>query len=130
MKRLLSQIAGAVLGLWLTTLLVPGVIVRVYPESNFFGFPLTAQWEIFLFLGLVLGLLNYFVKPLLKTISLPLEIITLGLFSLVINAGLIWILDQIFDELTVPLFIPLAYATLITFATSFIIQLILVRNKD
>ena len=36
--------------------------------------------------GLVLGLLNATVKPLLKVISLPVTILTLGLFSLIINA--------------------------------------------
>lgn len=130
MKRLLSQIAGAILGLWLAATFVPGVIVRAYPESSIFGFPLTAQWEIFLLLGIVLGLLNYFLKPLLKTIALPLEIITLGFFTFIIDMGLIWVLAAIFDELYIPLFIPLAYTTLLVWACSLAFQLILVRNKE
>jgi len=40
-------------------------------------------------LGIILGLLNYFVKPILEVISLPLEIITLGLFTFVINIFLV-----------------------------------------
>lgn len=113
MKRLISQIIAAIIGLQLASLFVQGVIVRTYPTSNFFGLSLTAQWQIFLVLGLVLGLLNYFLKPLLKALSLPLEILTLGLFTLVIDAALIWLLDMIFDELTVPLLMPLLYTTLI-----------------
>src|SRR3989339_27977 len=121
MKKLLSQIVSAIAGLWASTLLLPEVVVRTYPDSNFFGFSLTDQWQMFLVLGLFLGLLNYFVKPLLKTLALPLEIITLGLFTIVISAGLIWFLDKILDELHVPWFYPLFYTTLIIFVLNLII---------
>jgi len=96
MRKLLSQVAGAGIGLWLVTLFVPGVVVKVFPDSNFFGFQLTALWQIFLLLGIILGLLNYFVKPVLKIISLPLEILTLGLFSIAMNMALLWFLDFFF----------------------------------
>lgn len=129
MKRLLSQIIAAALGLWLAMLYVPGVIIRAYPNSNFFGFALKQQWEVIVILGIVLGLLNYFLKPILKILSLPLEIITLGLFTIVINMGLIWILDQMFDELHVPLFLPLLYATLIIWGLNVILEFFLVKNK-
>jgi len=128
MKRLLSQIIAAILGLWLATLFVPGVIIRAYPTSNFFGFALTAQWEIILVLGIVLGLLNYFLKPLLKAFSLPLEIITLGLFTIVINMALIWFLDLMFDELYVPIFLPLLYTALIIWGLNIIIGLFLKKK--
>jgi len=128
MKRLLSQIVAAILGLWLATLFIQGIIIRAYPTSNFFGFPLTAQWEIILVLGIVLGLLNYFLRPLLKTLFLPLEIVTLGLFTIVINMILIWILDQMFDEFYVPLFLPLLYIALIIWGLN-LIGIILTKNK-
>ena len=121
MRRLLSQIIAATLGLWLATLFGVGVVVTAYPTSSFFGFSLTAQWEIFLVLGLVLGLLNYFLKPLLKTLALPLEIITLGLFTIVINMALIWLLDMMFDELSAPFFLPLLYTTLIIWLSNIVI---------
>jgi putative membrane protein len=129
MKRLLSQIISAILGLWLAKLVVPGVIIRVYPESNFFGFPLTARWEIFLILGIVLGLLNYFLKPLLKTLSLPLEIVTLGLFTVIIDMGLLWLLDTMFNELNIPLFLPLLYITLIIWGLNLIISKLIIKHE-
>jgi len=129
MKRLLSQIIAAALGLWLATLYVHGVIIRTYPTSNFFGFPLTAQWQIIIVLGIVLGLLNYFLKPFLKALSLPLEIISLGLFTIVINMALIWLLDLMFDELYIPFFLPLLYTTLIIWVANVIIGLFLIKNK-
>ena len=128
MRRLLSQVIAAVLGLWLATLFVHGVIIRTYPTSNFFGFTLTAQWEIILLLGIVLGLLNYFLRPFLKALSLPLEIITLEIFTIIINMALIWLLDQIFDELYVPFFLPLLYTALIIWGLS-VIGIVLTKNK-
>jgi putative membrane protein len=129
MRKLLSQIVAGSLGLWLAMLFVPGFIVRAYPDSNFFGFPLTAQWEIILVLGIVLGLLNYFLKPLLKILSLPLEIVTLGLFTVVINMGLLWLLDTMFDELHIPLFLPLLYTTLIIWVLNLIISKIITKHE-
>jgi len=130
MGKLLSQIIAAILGLWLATMFVPGVIIRAYPTSNFFGFSLTAQWQIFLVLGIVLGLLNYFLKPLLKILSLPLEIISLGIFTIVINMALIWILDMMFDELSVPVFLPLLYTSLVIWGLNIIIGSFLIKNKN
>jgi len=129
MRRLLSQIIVTALGLWLATLFVPGVIIRAYPTSNFFGFSLTAQWEIILVLGIVLGLLNYFLRPLLKILSLPLETIVLEIFTVIINIALIWLLDQIFDELYIPFFSPLLYTTLIVWGLS-IIGLFFIRSNN
>lgn len=40
--------------------------------------------------ALALGLINLLIKPLIKLVTLPINIFTLGLFSLVINAGLLW----------------------------------------
>ena len=128
MRKLLSQIIAATLGLWLVTMFVHGVVIRTYPTSNFFGFSLTAQWQIFLVLGIALGLLNYFLKPLLKILSLPLEIISLGLFTIVINMALIWILDMMFDELSVPFFLPLLYTTLMIWGLNLIIGLFLIKK--
>jgi len=130
MKKLLAQIAAASLGLWLATMFVSGVVVTYYADTSFFGISLTAQWQMFLALGIILGLLNYFIAPILKAIALPLEIVTLGLFSFVINGGLIWFLDLIFAELTVPWMWPLIYTTLIIWGLNLIIQKIFKRNED
>jgi len=130
MKKLLSQIAAAALGLWLAKLFIPGVYVSLLPDSNFFGVKLTALWQIYLLLAIILGLLNFFVKPVLKLVALPLEIITLGLFSIVISMAMVWVVDLVFEELTVPLFFPLLWTSLIIWASNLIIKKILVKNDD
>ncbi|MDP3882467.1 MAG: phage holin family protein [Candidatus Staskawiczbacteria bacterium] len=129
MKSFLSQVVAAIAGLWLASSFVPNVVVRVYSDSSFFGFGLNAQWQILLILGIILGLLNFFVKPILNAITLPLRIITLGLFSIVVSMAMIWILDKMFAELYVPWLFPLLWTTLSVWALSIIFDFFL-KNKN
>ncbi len=128
MKKLIFQILAAGLGLWIATIFVSGVVVKLYPDSNFFGFNLTAQWQIFLLLGIILGLINYFIKPILDTITFPLRIITLGLFSFVISMALIWVVDILFKELSVPFLYPLLWTTLIIWGLNIFSQIFLAKE--
>ncbi|MET7291782.1 phage holin family protein [Streptomyces griseoloalbus] len=52
-----------------------------------------------LLVALIFGLVNVLVKPLVKLLSLPLLILTLGLFTLVVNALMLlltsWLADQV-----------------------------------
>ena len=52
------------------------------------------NWVGLVIATLVLGLLNASLRPLLMLLSLPLVIFTLGLFILVINAGLLYLVGQ------------------------------------
>ena len=128
MRRLLSQIIAGALGLGLAVMFVHGVVIRTFSGSNFFGFHLAYQWEIILVLGIVLGLLNFFLKPLLKALSLPIEILTLGLFTIAINMLILWLLDMMFDELSIPLFLPLLYTALIIWGLNIILAIFLVKK--
>ena len=130
MKSLLSQMVSAGFGLVLATIFVAGINVQTYPASTFFGFPLTAQWQLFILFGIVLGLLNFFVKPILNVITLPLRIITLGLFSFVINMALIWVVDAIFKELSIPLLFPLLWTSLIIWGINLILSKSVLNNDD
>ncbi|OGZ36816.1 MAG: hypothetical protein A3D38_01605 [Candidatus Portnoybacteria bacterium RIFCSPHIGHO2_02_FULL_40_23] len=86
--RFIVQILTNGLAIFLAAYLVPGIV--------FTGDILTL-----LIAGLILGLINFFIKPILKLISAPLIILTLGFFTLVINMGLLWILDYLVKELTI-----------------------------
>ncbi len=61
----------------------------VLPGVNFGGFG-TAIWFV-----LMLGIMNAVVKPILKLISLPVTVLTLGLFLLVINVVVIQLADML-----------------------------------
>ena len=48
-------------------------------------------WTVFAAMAVILGLVNAIVRPLLKVLSCPLIIVTLGLFVLVINGITLWL---------------------------------------
>jgi putative membrane protein len=86
MRILLVWILNAV-ALWLVTLIVPGVRVADY---------LTAFVA-----AIVLGLVNAVLKPILVVLTLPITVITLGLFLLVINGLLFWAVGSFLPGFTV-----------------------------
>ena len=53
------------------------------------------SWKDLLIATLVLGLLNSFLRPMLMLLSLPLLILTLGLFTIVINAALLLVVGSL-----------------------------------
>jgi len=60
--------------------------------------------------ALVLGLLNVTLKPIITLLTLPLNLLTLGLFSFVINAGLILLVSTFVKGFTVDGFLPALWA--------------------
>ncbi len=80
--------------LWIATLVVDGVDVDASTTS---GEVLTI-----VAVAAVFGLINLFIKPIVKLLSLPLYIITLGLFTLVVNALMLLLTSWIAGLLGVP----------------------------
>jgi putative membrane protein len=79
-------------GLWATTF-VPGIVFRGDLLTLLVG-------------GVVLGLFNLIVRPLALLISLPLLIVTLGLFYFVLNGILLWVASLFIPGYTVTALIP------------------------
>lgn len=75
MTGILLRGVFAVVGLWIATFLVRGLS---------FNAPATL-----LVAGLVLGLVNALLRPVLVVLTLPITLVTLGLFLLVINAAMV-----------------------------------------
>jgi len=124
MERLFWQIVVGILGIYLGTHFVPGVSLEIPPEGIIFlGIKLTAQWQVLVLIGIVLGLVNSFIKPILKIITLPLRILTFGLFGLIINMLMIWLVDIFFPELIITGLIPLFWLTFIVWILSFLLGL-------
>lgn len=59
------------------------------------------SWQTGLLVAVVLGLLNTFIRPLLILLTLPVTVITLGLFILGINAGMVLLAARIVPGFTV-----------------------------
>lgn len=57
-----------------------------------------------IFVAILLALVNTFIKPVIVFLTLPLTVITLGLFILVINALMIMIVDSMLDGFKVKSF--------------------------
>jgi putative membrane protein len=70
------------------------VAVRVVPGISYAG-----HWSMLLAVALVFGALNASVRPILKILTFPLLILTLGLFTLVINALMLWLTGWISEVL-------------------------------
>jgi putative membrane protein len=81
--NLLLRWAITSLSLFVAAWLVPGI--RVESEA----------WTIFAGMAIILGLVNAIIRPILKLLSCPLIILTLGLFVLVINGMTLWLASGI-----------------------------------
>ncbi len=65
------------------------------------GINLDGDFWTILLVALVFGLVNVFIKPVLKLLSFPVIILTLGLFTLVINAAMLGLTAGLTDALSV-----------------------------
>jgi putative membrane protein len=83
------------------------------------GFAVTGGWVSYLIAGVVLGVLNLIVKPVLKILTHPLIVISLGLFIIVINAVLLWLAAQFTGYIVVENLFALLWATLIISVVNF-----------
>jgi putative membrane protein len=59
------------------------------------GVTFTGGWVDIIWLALIFGLINAFLRPLLSILTCPLIILTLGLFTLLINTFLFWLTGQV-----------------------------------
>ncbi|TDD70240.1 phage holin family protein [Jiangella aurantiaca] len=80
--------------LWVATRIVDGVTISSDSTSS--------EILTLLVVALIFGLVNAFIKPVVQLLSLPLLILTLGLFTLIVNALMFWLTSWIADGLDVP----------------------------
>ncbi len=115
--KLLFHIVSGILGIFLATKFVPGV--------EFIG-----TYKMLFIIGGVLGLVNFFIKPIIKKATWLLRILTFGLFSLVINMGLVWLIEILFPkDLEITGIVPLFWTTLIIWALNFFFGLYTSKKK-
>lgn len=92
-------------------ILVNAIAIKVasyyIPGFIFSGGLVSLAWVAFL-----LTLVNYFLKPVLKLITGPIIFLTLGLFTIVINMAMLYIVDYFTPELKITGIEPLFWATI------------------
>jgi len=88
MSFVIKVVVNAV-AIWVATLLVPGIEVGGGDGDT------AAQVLTFGLVGLLFGLVNAVVKPIVKLVAFPLYVLTLGLFTFVVNAFMLQITSWI-----------------------------------
>jgi len=104
------------LAVMLAAYLIPGVSVRDF-------------WSA-LIAAIVIGLVNAIVRPLAIVLTLPINIITLGLFTLVINALMFWLASAVVPGFHVNGFWPAFGGALVFWAVSWVSNAFLKEAKD
>ncbi len=107
-KGFLLQIAVGVLGFYLADYFLEQVVVK----NTAFLF----------YAGVTLGSINFFIRPFLRLITFPLRLLTLGLFTFIINIAIVWVVQAMFPEVAIGNLIALLYATLIIWVLEFILH--------
>ena len=91
MSFLLRVLVNA-LAIWVAAWILPGMAIAADPSVvSAVGGETTASVLAYLFIGLVFGVVNAVVRPVLSILSLPITCLTLGLFAIVVNAAMLWL---------------------------------------
>lgn len=106
MAGLLIRLLIVALGLWLASLLVPGIEVH-------------GPWTL-LGAALMLGIVNAVVRPVLILLTLPITVVTLGLFLLVINAATLGLVAWMFDDFVIAGFWPALFGAIVVGITGWL----------
>ena len=104
------MIKKVLLGVVLNALALYGVIYFMPKEITY-----TGGFLFFLVGGFIIGILNTFVKPIMKLLSFPFVLMTAGLFTIVINAIIFWLTTKLVNgihisDVTVTVTSPWTYA--------------------
>ncbi|KUG52183.1 phage holin family protein [Kocuria sp. CPCC 205292] len=91
MSFLLRVLVNA-LAIWVAAWILPGMGIAADPSVvSAVGGETAASVLAYLFVGLVFGVVNAVVRPVLSILSLPITCLTLGLFAIVVNAAMLWL---------------------------------------
>jgi putative membrane protein len=106
LARLVIRMIFGALGLWAAAKLVPGIHLR--------------DTETLIISAALLGVVNAVVRPIVTVLTLPLTIVTLGLFLLIVNAAMIGLVSMVVPGFHVGGLIPGVMAAVVTGVVSWI----------
>ncbi len=107
-KSFLLQIAVGVLGFYLADYFLEEVQIE--------------SVRILFYAGGALGIINFFIRPIIRIITFPLRLLTLGLFTFFINIAIVWFTQALFTQVSIEGLTALLYTTLIIWVLEFIIH--------
>lgn len=88
MKSILQSIVIHSFALWATSQIITGLIIKGGYQTLLYG-------------GVVLTIMHMVVKPILSVLTLPLTLLTMGLFAWVINVALVYLLTVILPDISI-----------------------------
>ena len=103
---------------WLCNALVLGIVVWVFTTVNS-----GSTGELFV-AAAIFGVLNTFLKPLLRLLTLPLAFITLGLAWFAVSMLMLWITDALSNGLNIDGFWALVWATVVVGIVNFLLDIV------
>ncbi|MEK7613543.1 MAG: phage holin family protein [Patescibacteria group bacterium] len=107
--NLIARFLGTVFALLLATYLIQGFVVE-----TFYAAAIAA---------IILGVINITLKPLVLLIALPLQVLTLGLFTFVVNAAFLLFIASFVQGFSVEGFVPALLGALLISAVLWILDL-------
>lgn len=105
----LLRFAGTAAAVFLVVEYVPGITV-------------SGGWTTILLVALVWSVITMVIRPVLSILTLPLTIITIGLFSFVLNALLFWAMEFVVPGFDVAGFIPALFGVVALSIANWLIQ--------
>jgi putative membrane protein len=90
-RGIITKVVINAFAIWIATLVVPKVDVG--------GSTLGNRLLTLLIVGALFGVINAFIKPVVKLFTLPLYLLTLGLFTFVVNALMLKIVEWLSDKI-------------------------------
>ena len=121
--KFLGSVAAGIAAIFLATKFVPGVSLQIIEgQSSFLGFKITQWWQLLVLIGFLLGIINFFIKPILDKITLPLKILTLGIFAILLDMAVIKCLDILFLEFKISGLVPLFWTTIIVWLINLLLR--------
>lgn len=98
------------------------------------GIGVSGGWTVFFWVALILGLVNALIAPLIKLLTCPLILLTLGLFTLVINALMLqlaaWIASRVGLGFSVDGFGDAFWGALVISVVSFVLSVLTGVNRE
>ena len=115
MFRFIVRVAAAALGFWIASRVIPGVRV--------------GGIEALLIAGLLLGVINAVVRPVLVVLTFPLTVLTLGLFLFVVNGITVWMVTKFDHHVQIHGFWPVILTAVVISLTSWVVGAVLGDGK-
>jgi putative membrane protein len=109
---------------WLVSAISLIIVAYFIPGISFSSF-----WVV-LFTALVLGIINAVIRPIILVLTLPINILTLGLFTFIVNALMFWLVYLIVPGFSIANFSVAIWGALIYAIINWAINLIFTEDKN